>query len=90
MTEPRPSCEIHARYSRGCSECHRTEIDAFRAEVAAALRKLEANLSTKAWATVADGKFSKIGHGINIAKGDLKATIAALGLEAEAQEEKCT
>lgn len=49
-----------------------------RAEVAAALSALESDLKTKAMATVADGKFSKIGHGINIARVDLKATIAAL------------
>lgn len=56
------------------------ELAEFKAEVAAALAALEDNLKTKAMATVADGKFSKIGHGINIARIDLKSTIAELGL----------
>lgn len=44
MSEHKPSCEIHARYSRGCSECHSAEMDAFRATVAAALAELRQHL----------------------------------------------
>jgi len=77
MNEPRPSCEIHARYSRGCSECHRTEIDAFRAEVAAALRELRHEMIADLNNLTYHDEFRR---GRGIAAGGLDAVITNLGL----------
>ena len=67
MNNTRPSCEIHASYSRGCPECHIAEMDAFRQSVTDALAALRESIGINGAQALAH----------------IDTTIAALGLAPE-------